>query len=77
MPAFGSLSLGDVAVDTVRIFATELAQAAEAGELAIKTANNALGTVAICLNDAVKDGLIVANPALLVGRLPPAPVERD
>jgi integrase len=77
VPAFGSLSLGDVGVDAVRAFASELSEAAEAGELAIKTANNALGTLAICLNDAVKDGLIVGNPALLVGRLPPAHVERD
>jgi hypothetical protein len=77
VPTFGSLSLGEVTVDAVRTFAAELAEAADAGELAIKTANNALGTLAICLNDAVKDGLIVANPALLVGRLPPAHIERD
>ncbi len=61
----------------MRAFASDLSESAEAGELAIKTANNALGTLAICLNDAVKDGLIVSNPALLVGRLPPAHVERD
>jgi integrase len=77
LPAFGALGLGEITVDTVRSFAAELAEAAEAGELAIKTANNTLGTLAICLNDAVKDGLIVANPALLVGRLPPAHIERD
>ena len=77
VPAFGALGVGEVTVDAVRSFAAELAAAAEAGELAIKTANNTLGTLAICLNDAVKDGLIVANPALLVGRLPPAHVERD
>jgi Phage integrase, N-terminal SAM-like domain len=77
VPAVGSLSLGDVGVDAIRAFASELSEATEAGELAIKTANNALGTLAICLNDAVKDGLIVGNPALLVGRLPPAHVERD
>lgn len=77
VPAFGSLSLDDVGVDAVRAFASELSEAAEAGELAIKTANNALGTLAICLNDALKDGLIVANPALLVGRLPSAHIERD
>jgi integrase len=33
--------------------------------------------LAICLNNAVKDGLTVANPALLVGRLPAAHIERD
>jgi len=77
VPAFGSVSLGDVNVDAVRAFASELSEAAGVGDLAIKTANNVLGTLAICLNDAVKDGLIVANPALLVGRLPPAHIERD
>jgi integrase len=77
VPTFGSLSLAEVNTEVVRSFAAELAEASEAGELAIKTANNALGTLAICLNDAVKDGLIVVNPALLVSRLPPAHIERD
>lgn len=31
----------------------------------------------ICLNDAARDGLIVANPALRVERLPPTHIERD
>jgi len=31
----------------------------------------------VCLNAAVEDGLVVANPALRVPRLPPAHIERD
>jgi integrase len=77
VPAFGGLTLSEITVDAVRSFAIEVAEASEAGQIAIKTANNALDTLAICLNDAVKDGLIVGNPALLVGRLPPAHIERD
>jgi integrase len=34
-------------------------------------------TLVVCLNDAVEDGLIVANPALRVQRLPPAHIERE
>jgi hypothetical protein len=41
----------------------ELAQAVEAGDLAVKTVNNALGTL-VCLDDAVDDGLIATNPYL-------------
>src|SRR5262249_38993968 len=47
------------------------------GELAPKTVNNALGTLVVCLNAAVEEGLIAANPALRVQRLPSAHVERD
>ena len=34
-------------------------------------------TLVVCLNDAVEDGLLVANPALRVQRLPPAHIERE
>ena len=40
----------------------ELAEAVEAGELAPKTVNNTLGTLVVCLNAAVEDGLIASNP---------------
>ena len=49
----------------------------EAGELAAKTVNNALGTLVVCLSSAVDDGLLAVNPALRVQRLPPAHIERD
>ena len=36
----------------------EWIEAMEADELAPKTINNTLGTLVVCLNDAVEDGLI-------------------
>lgn len=77
VPAFGSRSLGELSVDDIREFVAELAEAVEAGELAAKTVNNALGTLVVCLNAAVDDGLLSLNPALRVERLPPAHIERD
>lgn len=76
-PAFGSRSLGELSVDEIREFVAELAEEIEAGELAAKTVNNALGTLVVCLNSAVNDGLLAVNPALRVQRLPPAHIERD
>ena len=70
LPAFGPRSLGELSVDDIREFVAELAEQVEAGELAAKTVNNALGTLVVCLNAAVEDGLIATNPALRVGRLP-------
>ncbi|MGH2874302.1 MAG: site-specific integrase [Solirubrobacteraceae bacterium] len=77
LPAFGALSLGDLSVDVVREFVAGLAEDVGAGELAAKTVNNALGTLVVCLNSAVDDGLLSVNPALRVQRLPPAHIERD
>ena len=77
VPAFGTRSLGELAVDEIRDFMADLAEAVEAGELAAKTVNNALGTLVVSLNDAVQDGLIASNPAVRVQRLPLAHIERD
>jgi integrase len=77
VPAFGARTLGELSVDDIREFVAELAEEVEAGELATKTVNNALGTLVVCLNAAVDDGLLAVNPALRVQRLPPAHIERD
>jgi len=77
LPAFANTRLGALSVDDVRAFLAEQAEAVEAGEVAAKTVNNALVTLVVCLNDAVEDGLIVANPALRVERLPAAHIERE
>lgn len=77
VPAFGSVSLGELSVDAIRDFVADLAEGVEAGDLAPKTVNNALGTLVVCLNDAVEDGLLAINPALRVGRLPPHHIERE
>lgn len=74
VPAFGSGSLGELSVDEIRNLVAELA---EAGELTPKTVNNAPGTLVVCLNAALEDGLIATNPALRVQRLPPAHIEPD
>jgi integrase len=77
VPAFGGRPLGELSVDDVRSFVADLAEGVDAGEIAAKTVNNALVTLVVCLNDAVEDGLLVANPALRVQRLPPAHIERE
>ncbi len=77
LPAFGSLLLGELSVDVIRDFVAELAEDVESGQLAAKTVNNALGTLVVCLNSAVADGVLAVNPALRVQRLPPAHVERE
>ncbi len=72
VPAFGPRSLGALSVDDVRGVVADLAEAVEAGEIAVKTINNTLVTLVVCLNDAVEDGLSVANPGRQSGRLAPA-----
>ncbi len=77
LPAFADKRLGSSRSTTSATFIADQAEAVEAGELAAKTVNNALVTLVVCLNDAVEDGLIVANPALRVDRLPPRHIERE
>lgn len=77
LPAFADARLGALSVEDIRAFVADQAEAVEAGEVATKTVNNALVTLVVCLNDAVEDGLIVANPALRVDRLPAAHIERE
>jgi hypothetical protein len=77
LPALASRPLGALGVDVTRDLVADLAEAVEAGDLAVKTVNNALGTLVVCVNDAVDDGLIATNPALRIQRLPPAHIERD
>jgi integrase len=77
IPAFGPLALGELSVDAIREFIAELADEVEAGALAPKTVNNALGTLVVCLNAAVEDGVLTVNPALRVPRLPSGHIERE
>jgi hypothetical protein len=55
----------------------EQAETVDAGERSPKTVNNSLGTLMVCLNASVEDGLIPNNPAMRVERLPPGHVERE
>jgi integrase len=77
LPALGSLPLGQVDADRLRALIHEWVEGIDAKKLAPKTINNTLGTLVVCLNDAAKDGLIAANPATRVRRLPPPHLERE
>lgn len=77
VPAFGDVRLDKLGVEQVRTWMDEQAEAVEAEEIAAKTINNTLGTLVVCLNAAVKDRVLAANPALGVERLPPAHIEHD
>lgn len=75
LPAFAELRLDRLGFEHVRGWMEGQARAVEAGEVAAKTGNNALGTLVVCLNAAVKDRVIATNPAAGVERLPRAHVE--
>jgi integrase len=77
LPAFARHSLSELSTDHIRELVADLAEAVEAGDMATKTVNNTLGTLVVCLNAAVDDGLIAANPALRVQRLLRAHIEPD
>jgi integrase len=77
LPAFASIPLGRLGVEHVRAWMEEQAEAVDGEEIAPKTVNNTLGTLVVCLNAAVEDGLIASNPALRVERLPAAHTERE
>jgi integrase len=77
LPTLGELQVGRLDVERVRDLMAGWTEDTEADELAPKTINNTLGTLVVCLNDAVEDGLIAANPAARVKRLPPAHLERE
>ncbi len=77
LPALGQTRLAAVETGHVRGLFEELAERVQAGDLAGKTVNNTLTTLTVCLNDAVKDGLIATNPAFGVPRFPRTHAERD
>jgi integrase len=76
LPTFEDTRLDKLTVEQVRSWMERQAEAVEAGDTAAKTVNNALGTLVVCLNAAVKDRVIASNPAVGVDRLPRAHVER-
>ena len=64
-------------VARLRTLMDEWVEAIDAGTLAPKTINNTMGTLVVCLNGAVEDGLLPTNPALRVPRLPAGHIERE
>jgi integrase len=77
LPEFKEVRLEKLDTGLVRTWMAEQAEKVEAGEIAAKTINNTLGTLVVCLNAAVKDRVLVSNPALGIERLPPAHIEHD
>jgi integrase len=77
LPALGSLTLNDLTVERLREFMADMAEKVDANEISPKTVNNTLGTLVVCLNQAVEDGLVAANPGLRIRRLPAAHIERE
>ncbi len=81
MPAFGGRSLGELSVNAIRDFvvevADELADEVAPGEPAAKTVTNALGTLVVCFDSEVEDGVLAVTLALHVPRLSPEHVERE
>lgn len=77
LPVFEAIPLRRLGVEHVRAWMDEQAKAIDAGEIAPKTINNSLGTLVVCLNAAVEDGLIASNPAMRVERLPPTHTKRE
>lgn len=76
LPAFRDTRLDRLGIEQVRNWMEQQAEAVEGGEAAPKTVNNALGSLVVCLNAAVKDRVIATNPAIGVERLPRAHIER-
>jgi integrase len=77
LPVLGGVPLGRLGLLEVREAMDRLIEGMEAEEVGPKTVNNTLGTLVVCLNAALADGLIPSNPALRVRRLPPAHIERE
>lgn len=74
LPQLGDRKLTSLTAPELRAWLVELSQS---GRWAPKTLNNALKALVVCLNHAVADGLITANPASYVAALPLGHLERD
>jgi integrase len=77
LPHLETVPLGQLDSERLRGLMDEWVLAISDGHLAAKTINNTLGTLVVCLNDAVEDGLIATNPALRVRRRPTPHMERQ
>lgn len=77
LPALEPVPLGVMEVEHVRDLMDVMTEWMEAWEIAPKTVNNTLTTLGVCLNEAVKDKLMVTNPALEIPKLPLGHVERE
>jgi integrase len=76
-PFLGHMRVSAIDVQTVKNLLAELVEEVEAGELAPKTANNALGCLSTCMKEAVALGKLSSNPCDHVSHLPERHLERD
>jgi integrase len=77
LPVLGAIPLQAIETTHVSGLVGGLAERVQAGDISGKTVNNTLTTLSVCLNAAVQDGLIAANPALGAPRFPREHIERD
>jgi len=77
LPALGALPVTTIETAHVQGIVEALAARVEQGEISGKTVNNTLTVLTVCLNAAVKDGLIATNPAIGVQRFPQHHKEHD
>ena len=70
LPTFGEMRISDIDETAVRKWLGAMMQRIEAGELAPKTVNNARTCLSVALKEAVRQGLLVANPCDAVRQLP-------
>jgi integrase len=77
LPVLQSIPLERVDEAAIQELVDVMAEEIEAEELAPKTANNALATLVVCLNGAVKAREISRNAALEIDRFRDDEVERD
>jgi integrase len=77
LPVLESIPLGRLDESAIQELVDVMAEEIENGELAPKTANNALATLVVCLNGAVKEREMARNAALQIERFRDDEVERD
>jgi len=77
LPVLQAIPLERLDESAIQELVDVMAEEIENGELAPKTANNALATLVVCLNGAVKEREIARNAALRIDRFRDDEVERD
>jgi len=77
LPFFGDDRLAPIDETRVRAWLSGMAASVDAGELAPKTVNNARTCLSVALGEALRRGLIPANPCAHVRQLPVERTELD
>ncbi len=77
LPVLQTIPLERLDESAIQALVDVMAEEIENGELAPKTANNALATLVVCLNGAVKEREIARNAALQIDRFRDDELERQ